>query len=33
MRKTAYGINVQASWLFPCDKELSQVLSVCHGGG
>lgn len=29
----AYGINVQASRMFPCSEEISEVLTVCHGGG
>ena len=28
---TAYGINPQSSFMFPCSEEVSQVLTVCHG--
>lgn len=27
----SYGINPQASLMYPCSEELGQVLTVCHG--
>lgn len=31
--KRSYGINPQSSLMYPCSKEVSQVLTVCHMGG
>lgn len=30
---SSYGINPQASLMFPCDRELGQTLALGHGGG
>lgn len=27
------GIVTNASWLFPCDREVAETVTVCHGGG
>ena len=29
--KKSYGINPQASLMYPCSEKVSQVLTVCHG--
>jgi len=31
LQKTSYGINQQASLMYPCSEELGQTLTVCHG--
>lgn len=30
-KRKSYGINPQASLMYPCSEELGQTLTVCHG--
>jgi hypothetical protein len=30
-KQRSYGFNPQSSLMYPCSKEVSEVLTVCHG--